>query len=990
MSQLHVNIRAQKHNSNKRFVGALVACVLITCAMVSQVSAEGQQESAIGIIIDILKSDDEAMHPVAIGMVKELPGEQVTRALAEELPNLPVTSQVQLLSALAERGDRAALPAVVEAMKADDESVRIAAIKALGQLGDASSVVLLAQTAASTRGEEQKIARESLYRLRGPEVDKTILSKIPQAQTGDKIELIYSIGQRNINAGVETLLETAKDSDRKIRLESFKVLKVVAGPEYLPALIELLMDLQSESDRDEAEKTIAAVAHKISDKNRQAEAVLAVLPAVNEVQQRCSLLRVLGKIGDDSSIAVLRTALKDGDVKVQDAAIRALSEWPSPAPIADLQEVVQGTDNKVHRILALRGFIRLIGLDSDRPVEETISLYKQAMNLAPDVSLKKRVLSGLANVESLDALQMAVEYLNDTDLRQEAELAVVSIAEAVQNSHPQQTETILQEIIENTKSDSVREAAQELLTKVEGLKKTDFVQEAREAIESADVYMGDWQGSWTMAEETGTGSGSMAAQVVALGKGEYRLNLLNQFDTGSPPIAVIEGQREDKKVQFAGSVEREGAESDIQAIIRDGKLTGTMKGQNSEGKYVSVEFALEKAYRVSPALGAEPPAGAIVLFDGTNLDQWEHVRTSVGLIGIAEVLGSHDNSAAYLKSNIWSVKQRKAVLHLGSDDGIKVWLNGQLVHANNIMRGCEPGQDKVDITLETGWNELMMKITNGGGGWEACVRLVGRYKLKIENIKERTTDGIDTAEYFEKNKGFLTFWEIAGPYQQEGKDGAAIFDVAFEPEKTLVSAETQTGAGDAQAVQWKQIDLNKYKPKEVRWRLIDGAMQVVPGSGSIITKRKFNDFKLHLEFRTPFMPEARGQSRGNSGVYLQGRYEVQILDSYGLKGLDNECGGVYQIGTPRVNMCAPPMQWQSYDITFRAPRFDEASKKVDNARISVIHNGVTIHENLVVPRPTAVAPDNNEREPGGIYLQDHGNEVQYRNIWLVELPTEQN
>jgi hypothetical protein len=113
---------------------------------------------------------------------------------------------------------------------------------------------------------------------------------------------------------------------------------------------------------------------------------------------------------------------------------------------------------------------------------------------------------------------------------------------------------------------------------------------------------------------------------------------------------------------------------------------------------------------------------------------------------------------------------------------------------------------------------------------------------------------------------------------------------------------------------------------------------------------------------------------------------VQILDSYGLKARNNECGGVYGIGEPKVNMCAPPVQWQSYDITFRAPRFDAAGEKVHDARISVVHNGVTIHENLAVPKPTAVALDNNVKEPGGIYLQDHGNEVRYRNIWLVELP----
>ena len=170
----------------------------------------------------------------------------------------------------------------------------------------------------------------------------------------------------------------------------------------------------------------------------------------------------------------------------------------------------------------------------------------------------------------------------------------------------------------------------------------------------------------------------------------------------------------------------------------------------------------------------------------------------------------------------------------------------------------------------------------------------------------------------------------------------------------------------------------------VGWSVADGVAQVVPGTGDIMTKRKFTDFQLHVEFRTPFMPEARGQDRGNSGVYLQGRYEVQVLDSYGLSGEDNECGGIYKISAPRVNMCAPPGQWQSYDITFRAPRFDAGGKKTDNAVVTVIHNGVMIHDGLMLPGVTGGAVDEDVKSPGGILLQDHGNLVQYRNIWLVE------
>ncbi len=175
--------------------------------------------------------------------------------------------------------------------------------------------------------------------------------------------------------------------------------------------------------------------------------------------------------------------------------------------------------------------------------------------------------------------------------------------------------------------------------------------------------------------------------------------------------------------------------------------------------------------------------------------------------------------------------------------------------------------------------------------------------------------------------------------------------------------------------------------KNFPWLVNGRAMEVKPRTGGIITKREFGDVRLHIEFRTPFMPDARGQGRGNSGVYLQGRYEVQILDSYGLEGRDNECGGIYSVGAPLVNMCAPPTQWQTYDITFRAPRFDANGDKIEPASLKVEHNGVTIQDGNKKPKgPTTAAPYNTEGALGGIYLQDHGNKVQFRNIWLVELP----
>jgi HEAT repeat protein len=447
-----------------------LALLLLCCCSVC-FSASEQQDDAIGIVLDILKSGEQEMQAVAIAMVKDMPGTEVTKALAKELPNLSATSQVQLLSALGDRGDAAALPAVITAVKAKEESVRIAALKAVGQLGDASSVGLLAQTAAATKGAEQKAARESLYRLRGPKVDGAVLEGITKAEPKTKVELIKGAGERNISAGVSTLLKTAKDSDRKVRVESFKVLKVIAGPEDLPTLVELLLNLRSSSEAIEAQKMVAAVAHKIEDKGRQAEAVLAVLPSVKDVKKQCSLLSVLGKIGDSSALPRLVEALNSDNIESRGAAIRALAEWPTSEPANDLLNMAEKSDNRTHRILALRGSVRLLGLSSGRAAEETIEMYKKAMSLAPDVSEQKRVLSGLANIKSLTALQIAADYLQDKNLFREAESAVVTIAGGIHDKFPRQTKDILENILRTSKNDALRKQAQKIINNIEGLDK---------------------------------------------------------------------------------------------------------------------------------------------------------------------------------------------------------------------------------------------------------------------------------------------------------------------------------------------------------------------------------------------------------------------------------------------------------------------------------------------------------------------------------------
>jgi HEAT repeat protein len=425
-------------------------------------------EEAVKLVVDVLKGNEPAMQAVAISLVRQIPGTEATQAVVAELPNLSVAGQVQLLSALADRGDPAALPAVVTAAKAPDEAVRIAALKTLASLGDTSTAILLAQTAAVTKGVECQTARESLYRLSGSMVDRTIVEHISQADPKVKVELIRSIGQRNIREALQTLLKTTQDPDINIRLESIKVLRDIAEPTHLPALVNILINTKSEAELREAEKTVVSVARKSVGENAGTTAVLDVIDSVEDIKVRCTLLRILGDIGVGRALGVLRTALEDDNPEVQTAATRALSDWPNAEPLVakDLLKVAQASDNETRRVLALRGYVRLIGLDSSRSAEETIKMYSQAMKLAANADEKKMVLSALANIEGIESLNMAAAHLDNEALQEEAGAAVVKIAESTLKSNPDKTKAVLEKVLKTTKSNSLRERAQELINEI--------------------------------------------------------------------------------------------------------------------------------------------------------------------------------------------------------------------------------------------------------------------------------------------------------------------------------------------------------------------------------------------------------------------------------------------------------------------------------------------------------------------------------------------
>lgn len=414
-------------------------------------------------ILSVLQDGSVAMKEVAIPLINEVDNVSNLTALAGEFNNLQPQTQIQLLTALEEYGDSSVLNVVLQAADNPNDQVSLAAIRALGELGNASTVSLLVTTAASSSGELEQAARESLYQLNAENVDQTIIDAISPATADEKFELVRAIEQRRIYDAVENVIDTATDQNLAVRMESARVLRAIAQPEHLPDMVDLLANAENDGVQAELERSVIAVAQKIDEPSERGEAVLAKLEEVSSPDVRASLLEVLGSIGDPDGLATLREALDSQSSMIKSAAIRGLSSWPDTEPTSDLLNVAKNADSQTHQILALRGYIQLVGKASERPADETVNMYQQAMDLAENVNEQRMVLSGLSNMEALAALDMAANYLEDPAIQQEAAAAAVQIAENIHEDYPERTKEVMARVLEVSGSESVMDDAQDVI-----------------------------------------------------------------------------------------------------------------------------------------------------------------------------------------------------------------------------------------------------------------------------------------------------------------------------------------------------------------------------------------------------------------------------------------------------------------------------------------------------------------------------------------------
>ena len=581
---------------------------------------------AVALVISTLSGDDAMLKATAIANVRTLKGQGIAERFAAELPKLPADLQVLLIGALADREDPAIRPAVASAAKSDNAGVRVAALKALAKVGDASSVALLASAMDAADGGERLVAAVSLYVVRGDGVDAAIVESMKSAKPAAKAQPNQILSDRGAAVAAPAILKEAAGQAPAVRAAALKALGRLAGAKDLLVLLDILVGLQGDDGRDEAESAVVAVSRKLADEAGRAEPALAALRKGGSAAAKGSLLRVLRGLGGAKALDAVRGALKDADPPVQDAAVRALADWPDPAAVAALMDVLRTTTNDTQRVVALRGCVRLLGLAGAAPTPETVTAYEEIMGRAKRPEEKKLVLAGLASLSHPAALAMAESCLADEAVTAEAALAVANVARAIMGTYREEVK-----------------AAMTRLAATAG--NTDLKWQAAEILRQIDL-MGDYVAAWQFC-------GPYA---------ESGKKYLEIFDIVFPP------EKPDAK--------------DVQ-------------------------------WRLLPA--DANPAGGPVVFD------------------LLKAVGGEER-VAYVRTWIRSQKAQDARLEIGVDDGIKVWLNGKVVVAENRGGACIPGSIKADVTLREGWNPLIMKVTQSTGPWAFCMRLAKRDGGRLEGV----------------------------------------------------------------------------------------------------------------------------------------------------------------------------------------------------------------------------------------------------------------
>jgi HEAT repeat protein len=411
-------------------VGEANPTVVRIAALQGIVSAD--EARAVSTLVAMLKDTDRDVRHAAGKLTAEIPGSPATRTIAAQLPGLEPSTQVVVLGALADRGDRAALPAVARATRSGDGGVKAAAIRAIAVLGDESNVELLTEMAAGG-GDAGRAAMDALERLRGAGVASALIEIVEGAgEPAVRAPAIQALSARGEVSAVPALLRAAKDEDAGVRNASYRGLGSLAGEEELPDMVTLLLGGENDSERRSLERAMTSVVGRMEDTSAAGAPLIDGLERADEAAS-ANLLVVLGRAGGRKAKEVIQGRLDSSSVEIRKAAIRAMGNWPDRSPADDLLAIAKSDPDETCQVLALSGYVRLIGLPGDLSAEERLEMYRIAMEIAGRPEEKKGILSGVANLESEEALEFVRQYLDDEEVGEEARRAYERIADSIED-----------------------------------------------------------------------------------------------------------------------------------------------------------------------------------------------------------------------------------------------------------------------------------------------------------------------------------------------------------------------------------------------------------------------------------------------------------------------------------------------------------------------------------------------------------------------------
>lgn len=404
---------------------------------------DGGQKRAL----ETLTGPDAALKPLAIALLPELKGAGASRAFAAVLPSLAPAEQAYLLQALAVRGDAPARKAALEQLNSAHRDVRLAAIAALGRVGNASTVPALARAAAlTTNVTELRALETALAGLPGGEaVDRALAAQLRARAASPQWPLLGALVRRAHPVSLEVFLQQTASRDATLARLAFQGLCRVAEPKQLWDVLRALRDLQAEAALEEVQATVGQFLRRMATQTDVSIAMNSVWTSSSPAG-KARLLPLLAMAPIVSGLKHVVAAARSNDPTLRDVGLRTLADWPDPAAWDPLKEFYRQAASETERVLALRGLARLLGEMNARPDTLLVGRYRELLASARGDTDRKLLLGALAGCAHPEALALAVEQLDQPGVRAEAVLAVKKIAEAIKGQHPQAAETALQKV----------------------------------------------------------------------------------------------------------------------------------------------------------------------------------------------------------------------------------------------------------------------------------------------------------------------------------------------------------------------------------------------------------------------------------------------------------------------------------------------------------------------------------------------------------------